>query len=355
MKSIVALSLILAFTMPAAAAARNPLSCLSLLSAKAAVSRESSEKNFAQVIGFLRSAGARELLAPLDAGGIRPVFKARRLPRQSMVSGRQSWLGKMTLLVRELSFQNEKEKQEAVWETATALFELETRARLWSYRAMLTPDGQREFDLSMGGGGELLEYFLLKQPAEWRDLQLKRLEALENELYRVFASLNELRAEDRLPAQDPGRFWKLRALYGGDASRSIAPNQADFKAWQNGAPADLKARHGGNLLFNYYMNFLKRALVLSLAAQVAMAAPELSNLPGYLDTMFSAGQLTQEVDQGYVENLRKQVVREEERLKREIASQKARPAPEQELIRSLEKELSDLYDLYPWLVSGGSR
>lgn len=345
----------------AGAATFNPLtSCLNLLSGKSERTVSPSEVQFNQIVRNLRAAGADELLAPLDRGEIKLQFKTLRMPWQSRISGREGWLGGLTLKIRGGIAAGEKEKQTAVWETAVALFELESRSALWTRRSMLTPDGQREFDLSMGGSDESLEYFVMTQPREWRDQQLARIEKLEGELYRVFTSLYLLKAQDQLPKKDPGRFWKLRSIYGGDASRAIAPNQADFEIWKkSGVVPDQTARHGRSLFFNYYMNFAKRAVILSMVAQIAIAAPTFAELPGYLDTMFAVNQTTTELNSSpartiefnerYIENLKKQVRREETRLQRAITREQASATPSSSTLTSLRQELTELYDLYPWL------
>ena len=339
----------------------NPLSCVSLLLSKAAATRDQSEVRFKETIEALRVAGATELLKPLDEKQIEVFYKATRMPWQSMVSGRQNWRGLLSLKVRALDFSNEKEKQMVIWQTAMALFELKTRSSIWSMRSLLTPDDQRRFDLSMRASDENLGYFLIEQPAEWRDLQIKNIEILEAELYALFKSLNQLKPEDLLPKKDPGGLWIARSLYGGDASRAVAPNQVDFEVWKkSGKLPSQSSRHGRSLLFNYYMNFMKRAVVLTLLAQVALATPELQGVPSYLDAIFSSRQVTAELNQApgrsdelnrrFVENLKVQVTREAERLKKEILRQKEKIEPNRDLIQSLEQELSDLFDLYPWLA-----
>lgn len=340
----------------------NPLSCMQALSSRMDASRESSEKNFDQVLEALRARGANELLAPVRENRIQVQFQAFRFLGQSPVSGRRPWFGKPVLKIRGFQFSNEKEKQELVWLTAVSIFELQARDKLWSLRAMLTPDDQRQFDLSMAGSDENVDYFLREMPKEWRDLQLKRLETLESEMYAVFSTLNLLDAQDLLPKNDPGRFWKLKALYGGDASQSIAPNQEDFDKWKQGSLAGmLEQRHGRSLLFNYYMNFVKRALVVTMAAQLASFAPQVAQIPSYLEAFNSMSQTSQQISdspakaqelrQSYQENLRKQVIREEARLKKEILKQKTSARPDGEWIASLEAELKDLYESYAWLRS----
>ena len=333
----------------------NPLSCMSLLLSKAADSRNRSEGRFQETVEVIRAAGAVELLRPLDEKKIEVIYKGTRMPWQSMVSGRQNWRGVLSLTVRALDFKDTKEKQMAIWQTAMALFELETRSNIWSLRSMLTPDDQRRFDLSMSASDENLGYFLIEQPSEWRDLQLKKIEILEVELYALFNKLDQLKPEDLLPKNDPGRYWIARSIYGGDASRAVAPNQADFESWKKSAELPSQAaRHGRSLIFNYYMNFMKRAVVLTLLAQVAIATPEFQSVPSYLDAMFSAKQVTHELNStpGRSDELKARVSLEAERLKKEIHRQKQKAKTDRDLIVSLEQELKDLYDLYPWLAHG---
>jgi len=123
----------------------------------------------------------------------------------------------------------------------------------------------------------------------------------------------------------------------------------------------LEQRHGRSLLFNYYMNFVKRALVVTMAAQLASFAPQVAQIPSYLEAFNSMSQISQQISdspakaqelrQSYQENLRKQVIREEARLKKEILKQKTSARPDGEWIASLEAELKDLYESYAWLRS----
>jgi hypothetical protein len=363
----VILSLILLFPSPGRAtpfSGFDPISCFNLLRTKEVVdTRERSEVRFKESIESIRASGAVELLRPLDEGRIEVIYKPKRVLWQSMVNGRQNWRGMRSLLLRDLDYSNEKEKQMIIWQTAMALFELETRSNIWSRRSMLTPDDQRRFDLSMKGSDENLSYFLVEQPAEWRDLQIKKIETLEVELYTLFTKLNQLNPEDLLPKKDPGRLWIARSIYGGDSSRAIAPNQADFEVWKESAKLPSQSlRHGRSLIFNYYMNFMKRAMVLALIAQAAVLAPELQSLPSHLDAIHSSTQMNRELNQTvprseeenrrYIESIKAQVSAEAERLKREIKRQKEKAEPNLGLIKSLEQELIDLRDLYPWLSNG---
>ncbi len=324
----------------------NPLTCLSLLLSKSADTRDRSEVRFKEAVESIRAAGAVELISPLNQKKIEVFYKATRMPWQSMVSGRQNWRGMLSLHVRDLDFSNEQEKQRVIWQTAMALFELETRSNIWSMRSILAPDDQRRFDLSMTASDENLGYFLMQQPAEWRDLQIKKIETLEAELYTLFKTLDQMKPEDLLPKKDPGRYWLARSIYGGDASRALAPNQADFEVWKkSGKLPSQSSRHGRSLIFNYYMNFMKRAVVLTLLAQVAMATPELQIVPSYLDAILSSRQVTTELNQAPVAS-------EAERLEKEIKRQKEKADPDMDLVQSLEQELIDLHDLYPWLAHG---
>lgn len=324
--------------------------CLEALSTK-----DLSAPRLAELTRMLKDAGAKDLVAPLENGSIKIEHSFWRLPWQSEFSGRQGWFQKPKLKVRELRFKNEKEKQEDAWRLAMTLFELQTRSNLFSVRAMLPPDDQRTFDLSMQGSDESLEYFLGQMPGEWRDNHIRLVEKLETEMYAVFTKLDQLEADKLLPAQDPGRFWKLRSIYGGDAARAIAPNQEDLKDFREGKFAgNVAKRHGRNVIFNYYMNFMKRAIMISMAVQVAMFVPELRSLPSYIEALYSVSEIARDLDgsseksremqKRYQENLKKQVQREEQRLKTAIAKSTGAERA------AYEKELADLYESYPWLA-----
>jgi|GEM_PF-6643510 len=353
------LSLVFAMQV-SSAATLNPLTCFGLLESKPAIAKSESERNFQIALAEIRRAGADDLLAPLERGEIQTDFKNSRLAWQSMVSGRVGWLGKKSLIVRGFGFGNELEKQKVIWRTATVLFELQVRSSLWSRSSLLTSADLKRFDLSLEGGLDSLKYFISTQPREWRDEKLRQIEKLETELYSLFSSLNLLKAENILPEKDPGRFWVPRLAVGSDGIRPIAPNQEDYAVWQRGAALGIQQRHSRNVLYNYYMNFVKRALVLTFAVQVAVVSPDIMYLPSYMDAMFSYDQFTQELNKTpekaeeynrrYIDNLQKTVRQEEKRLKTELQRLQRMGNSDQEELRSTEQELRDLYESYPWLV-----
>lgn len=331
--------------------------CMDLLVPK--IKNSEREKNLNLVIEQIRRAGAHGLVEPLDRGEIKLKFSFLRAPWQSSVAGRVGWFGDSYLKVRDYGFTDEKERQLLVWQTAVSLFELQTRQALWSRRSMLTPDEKREFDLSMNGDSELFEYFLFHQPKEWRDKHLARLEHLEGDLYRLYQTLPYVQSEGLLPEKDPGRFWIVRAVLGSDGAASIFPNRVDFEAWKKGRLAEqLERRNGRNVLFNYYMNFVKRVMIASTALMIVSAVPD---IPSYLESAYTSVQIQRQLDETPAKmqqaespranGVLKMVTNEELRLKNAIAQERQKQSPDLTVIQSLESDLADLYVLFPALNS----
>lgn len=302
------LSLVLSFS----SAFATGFGCGDLLSGGDASVRQ-SQRHFLTAVEQVRARGGENLLRPFDNDSATIVFK-RRWPLQSAVSGRQNWRARPTVTVRELGWTDEKSKQVAVWQTAVAFFELETRHAMWS-------------NSSMGLGST---------PGEWRAEKLKRISLLENELYLVFQSLDLLTEDDVLPESDPGHFWMMRTLVG-DSSKSIGPNKADFEAWKAGLsekPSD--SSRSRKLIVNYWANYIRRALTVLTVIQLAVMAPDAHAL---LNQEWSTAGDRPAATLS-IEDIDKSVKQEEARRVRQIERERAKPTPNAEFIRELQESLA---------------
>jgi hypothetical protein len=159
----------------------------------------------------------------------------------------------------------------------------------------------------------------------------------------LFTKLPALDETLLLPARDPGRFSLWTLLRGKDLSQEIAPNREDFARWKSaGAPAltALDRRHERLMLFSYYLNHLRRFVRVTLLLETLMMAPQIAEVPTYLESVLSWSQQEQVVDS--------QLRHEVERLRHEIERQEKMSQPDAALIASLKSELQDLVDAEPW-------
>ena len=297
-------------------------------------------QTFAQIKWDLQFAGANELLAPLESGAVEVRIHEHRMPWQAMIRARAGWMGKPVLHLRGLRYDNEKALQLLVWKTAVQLFDLQIRQGLWRMRSVLSATQQKDFDQALAGGLDQLQAFIKSVPGTWRDEKVRRLALLEADLYKVLDDLPLLQAKDILPAQDGGDSWPLGLVVGVDQSKSIRPNLKDFEQFRaTHRMPDLGKRQGLNILFNYYMNFLKRA---SLVAMLLTAPPALYSAD------WTGSQSPPQ--QTLVQQNQQRVIAEANKLKMLI--EKYKKLGQHEKVAELEQDLQDLYELYPWLQKG---
>lgn len=223
-----------------------------------------------EIVKELHRLGLKRLIEPFDHGLVRVEWRrARKASPPSQVGWRNTWLiGKRVLTVRQLKWQNEAERQRAIWDVAAALFRLELADSLWSLRAMIPT-----------GPGALNTYNL---PQAWAEDRLEALNAYEGELYRLLERLPAVSAAEVLPVKDPGRHWLLTMALLRDVGARVFPNQSD-----RGGDYTLanERRYGLAAVVNYYVDWVKRlAAVAGVAGGVYWAAPAVLDWPGHVHT-----------------------------------------------------------------------
>lgn len=299
------------------------------------LSPASQKARFNEMIGILRGLGLRRLTEAYDQRQVEVSFRPKRWPWQHDIDWRNTILGgKRILIIRNLQWEDEAARQRALWELGEALYRLELDKKLWSTRSMVN-----------------------------HDRGIGRVNGLQADLYRLLDNLPRLRAADVLPERDPGRWWALYLALGVDASKSIFPNLMDFRARRTSGPyaaADAsRERNSRSLLFNSYMDWLKRLTVIGMLAQGVVSAPYLAELPGYVDAQMSwitgQQQQTEVVSTPVAESqlpstARIQVQSEKLRLEKAIHAEQNKLNADAHEIDRLKAEYKSLIDLYPWLV-----
>jgi hypothetical protein len=305
---------------------------------------------------YFQSLGLTELLSEVTAGQVEVSLRRQWLPWQPAVSARINIRAQKFLVIRKTNVSTPLKLEKFRWQVAMALFELHMQPALWSKQALLPENvsAPASFKDFMDHG--------YKVPAEWRDQQLARTKPLLHELYILFDSMAELQAKDMMPAKDPGLNWSAKAILMMDASQAIAPNLADFEKWKNsqGEPIEaLGIRHSRSIIFNYYMNHVKRMLMLSSVISTLTLIPHLSEIPSYIESHHSWVLFQDHLDQaknatGKTEqaNILYEKRKEIEQLNHEITSQEVMPNRDQTLISHLKAELQEDEDRLPGELLG---
>ena len=315
---------------------------------------------------YFESLGLKNLLSEVDADQVKVSVRKKWRPFQAMVSARINWTGKKILVIRKsavpranliepdsprrwIDVSTPAKLEKFRWQVAMSLFQLQMQPALWSHDALL-PEGTslpRTWSDIKDQGYEI--------PSEWRDQKLGMAQDLIHELYALFQSFQSLRAKDIMPAKDPGSKWALKIWILKDASLNIGPNLADYQKWNPEDTEDLDnsliTRHSRSILFNYYMNHFKRLMMISSVVSTLALAPQLLEIPSYIENYSSTGEFTTNLHQAptQTEIIAQQTVNhrrqaEIARLTSEIAFQQKQPVRDNARIMSLKLELQNRVD-----------
>ena len=223
--------------------------CKDLVSPQTRV-RPLQRENFDKIIARFHDLGLTHLTEAYDQGLVSVQAKTGAvLSWRSDLSWRNTWfLGKRILSIRRLNWSNEAEFQLAQWNVARALYRLERQKPLWSARDMFPTNAS----------AAVPSYNL---PAVFTEARLAELNALEDDLYTLVENLDQVPAEDLLPAHHRGQ-----------------PNLADRELRQQSGPAALAAAKTQRLwrrtIVKYYLDWGARLGVLAALTQgLVMAAP----------------------------------------------------------------------------------
>ena len=319
--------------------------------------------------------GLKNLLRDFDNGEVEVQFKRPWLPlMQDPVSARISMLNKKYIVIRKVDVSTPERKQLFTWRIAMALFELQMEPALWSGAAVFPDDLPVYVDT---------KEFLARLPRTWADERMDLSKRLMNDLYTLFSNLPDIgpdtimpptdktgelyaatretlgiKQETAMPEKDPGLYWKVKAAVLRDASQDIGPNAADYSHWLRAGhdPIDqaLNTRHANSTLFNYYMNHLKRMLMVTSLLTTLAWSPHLLMIPSYIEshnidvershqlstTAMRNDDIERKTHEIYVEN-------QIQEINQSITVQENTPNPNKDYIASLKKTLQALVDQNP--------
>jgi len=253
----------------------------------------------------LRDLGLKKLLKDVDDGEVEVQFKTPWLPlMQDPVSARISILNQKYLVIRQVDVSTPERKDLFVWRVALALYELQQEPALWSSEALFPQDLPAHEDARS---------FWARTPQAWANERMKVVKDLLEELYTLFDNLPNIapdtilpptdrtgelydqvhkalhiKPETAMPEKDPGLYWRVKAMVLRDASQDIGPNIEDYNRWRvdGRGPVDrmLDTRHARSTLFNYYMNHVKRMLMVTSLLSTLAWSPHLLEIPSYIET-----------------------------------------------------------------------
>jgi hypothetical protein len=278
--------------------------CNTRLQKKQAIQKAGQEA-VAKSLQRLRDLGLKKLLSDFDNGDVKVKVKTPWLPMmQDPVSGEISVLNQKYLMIRRVDVSTPEREQLFTWRIALALFELQTEPALWSNAAVFPEDLPVNEDARTVWS---------RVPKAWANEKVALTKDLMNELYTLFMNCPDIKpgtimpATDKtgelyaavhdtlginnqtaMPANDPGLYWKIKAAILRDASQDIGPNTADYRRWliSGREPMDqaIDQRHARSTLFNYYMNHVKRMLMVTSLLTTLAWSPNLLMIPSYIQT-----------------------------------------------------------------------
>jgi hypothetical protein len=306
-----------------------------------------------EVYTGMQKLGLNSLLSDVYSHEVAVVVKSRWLPFQPGVSARVSGWGRKSLVIRDSDVSTPFKKQKFTWDVALALYELQMQPWIWSKKSMVSPDAVEA--LAVGEDEDALAYFALQMPKEWRDQYLDKANSMLRELYALFLTLPLLRAEDLMAAEDPGRTWIMHAMFMQNAAHAIAPNQADFATLKSKGAAALEtsvtSNNSRSVLFNYYMNHVKRMLIATYVASSLALAPHLLEIPGYIEAQREWSKYTETLSQApsraeatEMKTIELRREREIRRLNQEIENQEKKAQRDEAFINWLKTQLQENID-----------
>jgi hypothetical protein len=304
-----------------------------------------------EVFLTLQKLGLNSLLSGVYDQQIRVSTRKMWSRLQPAVSARINVFGRKNIVIRKIDIGTPALKQKFTWDIALALYELQMQPWLWSKDSVFSSSaGSRA--LPVNEDDDALAYFALQMPKEWRDQYLNKAQSMLRELYALFLTLPDLRSEDLMAAEDPGRRWILNAIFMKNSAHAIAPNQADFEILKSKGALQLErsvtAHNSRGVLFNYYMNHVKRMVIATFLVTNVALAPHLLEIPSYFEAQQEWSKYEETLNQAptraevtELKTIEHQREREIRRLSDEIAIQEKKAERNDVLINRLKAQLQE--------------